>query len=115
MAPGFAHPTEAELARLFDEHGIRWDYEPRTFVLELDPDGAVREGFTPDFYLPDRGLYIELTVMRQALAARKSRKARRTRELYGVTVEIMFRRGVLRLARRWQLPALHRAAQQKAA
>jgi hypothetical protein len=83
-------------------------------VLERDPDGAVREAFTPDFYLPDQGLYIELTAMRQALAARKSRKARRTRELYGVTVEIMFRR-VLRLARRWQLPALHRAAQPKAA
>ena len=46
----FAHPTERELARVFDEHGIRWEYEPRTFVLSRNPDGSVREAFTPDFY-----------------------------------------------------------------
>jgi len=26
----FAHPIERELARVFDEHGIAWEYEPRT-------------------------------------------------------------------------------------
>jgi hypothetical protein len=43
----FAHPVERELARLFDEHHVRWMYEPHTFVLESDPDGTVREAFTP--------------------------------------------------------------------
>jgi hypothetical protein len=50
----FAHPAERELARVFDEHGIRWEYEPRTFVLSRNPDGSVREAFTPDFYLPEQ-------------------------------------------------------------
>jgi len=32
----FAHPSEAEYARLLDEHGIPWEYEPHTFLLETD-------------------------------------------------------------------------------
>ena len=112
--PLFAHPTERELARVFDDHGIRWTYEPRTFVLSRNPDGSVKAAFTPDFFLPEQGVYIELTVMRQALTSRKQRKARQVRELYGVPVEIMFRRDVLRLARRWQLERLRRAVQDRA-
>lgn len=111
----FAHPTERELARVFDEHGIRWEYEPRTFVLERNPDGSVREAFTPGFYLPEQDVYIELTMARQPLTTRKRRKARRVRELYGVPVEIMFRGDVLRLSRRWQLDRLRHAALKKAA
>jgi hypoxanthine phosphoribosyltransferase len=111
----FAHPAERELARVFDEHGVRWEYEPRTFVLSRNPDGSVKEAFTPDFFLPGHGLYIELTVMRQPLTSRKSRKARRVGELYGVPVEIMFRRDVLRLSHRWQLHRLQHAALRKAA
>ena len=107
----FAHPVERELARVFDEHGIRWLYEPHTFVLERAPDGSVREAFTPDFFLPELGLYVECTVMRQALTNRKRRKARKARATRGVTVEILFRRDFERLARRWKLPALERAAQ----
>lgn len=105
----FAHPVERELARVFDEHGIRWLYEPHTFVLERAPDGSVREAFTPDFFLPDLGLYVECTVMRQALTNRKRRKALKARATRGVTVEILFRRDFERLARRWKLPALERA------
>jgi hypothetical protein len=59
--------VERELARVFDAHGVRWLYEPHTLVLEHDPDGMVREAFTPDFYLPDLGLYVECTVARQRL------------------------------------------------
>ena len=76
----FAHPAEQELARLFDEHGIDWLYEPQAFVLERDPDGAVRQAFTPDFYLPDLDLYIECTVMSQMLTARKRENMGKTRE-----------------------------------
>ena len=111
----FAHPAERELARVFDEHGICWEYEPCTFVLSRNPDGSVKEAFTPDFFLPGQGVYIELTVMRQPLTSRKSRKARRVGELYGVPVEIMFRRDVLRLCHRWQLHRLRHAALRKVA
>ncbi len=110
MAVDFAHPVEQALARVFDEHGIAWEYEPHTFVLERDERGNVREGFTPDFFLPDLGVYIECTVMRQALTRRKRRKARKTQERTGAIVEIVFRRDFDRLARRWGMPALRIAS-----
>ena len=90
--PPFAHPVEHELARLFDAHGVRWLYEPHTFVLEQDPDGTVREAFTPDFYLPDLGLYVECTVARQRLTNRKRQKVRKVRARNGVRVEVLFGR-----------------------
>jgi hypothetical protein len=106
----FAHPIERELARLFDEHAVRWLHEPHTFVLESDPDGTVREAFTPDFYLPDLGIYVECTVMRQSLTRRKRRKVRKTLEQEGVRVEVLFRRDLARLAERWSLAELAAAA-----
>ena len=103
---------EEELARLFDEHGVVWEYEPHTFVLDYDEHGNVVEAFTPDFFLPELGVYVECTVMRQALTSRKRRKARRLRELTGIRVEILFRRDFERLARTWGLGRLGAAARQ---
>ena len=40
------------------------------------------ESFTPDFYLPEFDLYVELTTMKQSLVTRKNRKVRLLRELY---------------------------------
>lgn len=110
MADLFAHPVERELARVFDEHGVRWEYEPHTFVLERNSDGHVTEAFTPDFFLPDLGIYVECTVMRQALTSRKRRKARKVRQRSGVVVAILFRRDFVRLANRWKLSGLAAAA-----
>lgn len=78
----FAHPAEEEFARLLDYYGVRWEYEPREFVLERDGEGRPTRSFTPDFYLPDQDLYIELTTMSARLAYRKTRKVRRLQELY---------------------------------
>jgi hypothetical protein len=39
----FAHPVERELARVFDDHGVRREYEPHTFVLERHADGSVQQ------------------------------------------------------------------------
>lgn len=89
MATRFAHPVEGELARIFDELGIAWEYEPTTFVLERDPDGTVREAFTPDFYLPEQEMYVECTTMRQKLTAPKNRKLRKLRE-QGVLVTVLY-------------------------
>ena len=113
MEAAFAHPVEAELAELFDQHGVTWSYEPHTFVLERDADGGVVEAFTPDFFLPDLGIYVECTVMKQSLASRKRRKVRRASELAGVTVQILFRRDFERLATRWCLPRLSRAVRSR--
>ena len=94
----FAHPAEAELARILTFYRVRWLYEPTSFVLRRDPDGRPIESFTPDFFLPDHRLYIELTTMRQALVTRKNRKLRQLREQFpGVTIKLLYRRDVERL------------------
>lgn len=78
----FAHPSEAEIARLLDYYGIHWEYEPRTFVLERDVDGQPVVSFAPDFYLPDYDLYLEITTIKPSLINRKNRKIRMLREAY---------------------------------
>lgn len=80
--PGFVHPSEAEFARVLDFYRIRWHYEPRSFPLAWDQAGHVTEAFTPDFYLPDLDLYLELTTLKQSLVTDKNRKIRKFRELY---------------------------------
>jgi hypoxanthine phosphoribosyltransferase len=92
--PRFAHPVEEALARAFDELGIVWRYEPRTFPLEWR-DGVVVEA---------------CTVTKQRLATRKNRKYRKLRNRFGVVAEIMYRRDFIRLGRRHGLPELERAA-----
>ena len=78
----FAHPSEEEIARLLDFYGVRWEYEPATFPLEWDPEGRPTRSFTPDFFLPDYSLYLEVTTLRPALINRKNRKIRQFREMY---------------------------------
>jgi hypothetical protein len=104
MPPRFANDTERELSRLLDYHGIAWQYEPHTFVLEAGPGGEVRLAFTPDFYLPDQDLYLEVTVMKQSLVTRKNRKLRRLRQLYPeVRVKLFYERDFERIAARYGL------------
>jgi hypothetical protein len=78
----FSHTIEAEFARILDYYGVPWEYEPRTFPLEWDEEGKVAVAFTPDFYLPDEDLFVELTTMRPKLVTKKNRKLRRMNELY---------------------------------
>lgn len=80
--PVFSHSIEGEFARILDYYGIPWVYEPRSFALEWDGAGKVAVAFTPDFYLPEQDLYVELTTMRPKLVTKKNRKLRRMNELY---------------------------------
>jgi hypoxanthine phosphoribosyltransferase len=102
--PRFANRAELECAKLLDFYGVPWDYEPRTFVLETGEDGRITEAFTPDFYLPEQDLYLEITVMKQTLVTRKNRKLRKLRERYPeVNAKLFYRRDVERLAERLRL------------
>lgn len=92
----FAHPAEAEFAHILNFYGIRWEYEPRTFELEWDDEGRVTEAFSPDFYLPDQDLYVELTTLRPELTTRKNRKLRRMEEIYPDVKIKLFKRRDLR-------------------
>ena len=76
----FAHPSERDFARVLDFYGVEWRYEPRTFVLSENADGHPTEAFSPDFYLPDLDLYIELTTLKQRLVTKKNRKIRELRQ-----------------------------------
>jgi hypothetical protein len=102
--PRFASAAELECAKVLDYYGVPWEYEPRTFVLEQDADGRVTEAFTPDFYLPDQELYVEITVMKQSLVTRKNRKLRKLRERYPeVRIKLFYRRDLERLAQHFHL------------
>jgi len=100
----FAHASERQFARLLDFYQIEWEYEPRSFDLERDRSGNVIQQFTPDFYLPDWDLYIEITTMNQKLVTKKNRKVRRLQELYPeVNCKIFYQRDYLSLVTKYGL------------
>jgi hypothetical protein len=89
----FAHASEAEMARILDFYAVRWEYEPHTFAILWNLDGEVVESFSPDFFLPDLDLYLEMTTLRQKLVRKKNRKLRRLRELYpSVNIKLFYAR-----------------------
>ena len=93
----FGHPSEEEFAKLLDFYRIEWLHEPRSFPLAWQ-DGKVVEMFTPDFYLPELDLYIELTTLKQSLITEKNRKLRRLRELYSdINIKLLNKNDYLRL------------------
>ena len=102
--PRFANDAELECAKVLEFYGVPWAYEPRTFVLEQDEEGRVLEAFTPDFYLPEQDLFLEITVMKQRLVTRKNRKLRKLRALYpGIQIKLFYKRDIERLAQRYRL------------
>jgi hypoxanthine phosphoribosyltransferase len=94
--PSFAHPAEEEFAKILDFYNIDWEYEPRTFALEWDEQGNVTMAFSPDFYLPEQDLYIELTTLRPSLSTKKNYKQRRMAELYPEINLILLKRKDIR-------------------
>jgi len=91
--PPFAHASEAEFARILDFYQVRWEYEPHVFPILWNLDGLVVESFSPDFWLPDLELYIEMTTLKQSLVRKKNRKLRRLRELYpAVRIKLFYGR-----------------------
>lgn len=78
----FAHRSEQEFARLLDFYDIKWLYEPESFDIAWDKKGNPVSKFTPDFYLPEYDLFIEITTLNQKLVTKKNRKIRRLNELY---------------------------------
>ncbi|MFL5767187.1 MAG: hypothetical protein ACJ758_05000 [Actinomycetota bacterium] len=103
----FAHHSERQFARLLDFYQIEWEYEPTSFDLEWDNEGNVVQKFTPDFYLPQYELYIEITTLNQKLVTKKNRKIRRLRERYPeVNCKIFYQRDYLSLVTKYGLEGL---------
>src|SRR3989304_8159427 len=88
-----SHPSERECAKILDFYQISWEYEPTTFPIDWDRKGRIIQSFTPDFYLPDQDVYIELTTMSQKLVTKKNRKVRRLREIYPhINIKIFYQK-----------------------
>ncbi len=102
----FAHRAEADFAELLNFYRIPWLYEPTSFAIVWEGD-AVLEMFTPDFYLPDQDLYVELTTMKQSLVTKKNRKVRLLRELYPeLHIKLLYRRDYQQLVAQYGYGAL---------
>jgi cytidylate kinase len=90
---GFVHPSEEVFANLLDFYRVAWEYEPRSFPIQWDKDGRVLEAFTPDFYLPEFDLYVELTTMKQSLVTKKNRKVKLLRAVYPhVNIQVFYQK-----------------------
>lgn len=93
----FGHPSEEEFARLLDFYQVEWLYEPRSFPLSSE-NGRITEMFTPDFYLPEINLFLELTTARQSLITEKNHKLRKLKELYpDINVRLLNKSDYLKL------------------
>lgn len=93
----FAHPSEEDFAKLLDFYCIEWLYEPRSFALRWEGD-RIAEMFTPDFYLPELDIYVELTTLKQSLITEKNRKLRQLREIYPeVNIRLLTKSDFLKL------------------
>ncbi len=106
----FAHSSERVCAEILNYYGIKWEYEPRTFPLAWDKKGKVVLSFTPDFYLPEFDLYIELTTMNQRLVTKKNRKVKLLRKLYPeVNIKIFYQKDFKKLLLKYGLQKKHSA------
>jgi hypothetical protein len=102
----FANDSEQEFARILDFYKIRWDYEPTTFPIAWDEEGYVRESFTPDFFLPDYGVFIELTTMKQSLVTKKNRKVRLFEQHYSdMPIKLFYGKDYKALLAKFGIPA----------
>jgi hypoxanthine phosphoribosyltransferase len=105
--PAFAHASEAEMARILDFYDVRWEYEPHTFPIMWNLEGEVVESFSPDFWLPDLDLYLEMTTLRQKLVRKKNRKLRRVLELYpDLNVKLFYARDFRQIMLKYGMLAL---------
>ena len=79
--------------KILDFYRIRWEYEPRTFVLSFDKKDNPEISFTPDFYLPNLNLYIELTTLNQKLVTKKNYKIKKLKELYpDINIKLFYKK-----------------------
>lgn len=102
----FAHSSEGEITGVLDYYGVKWLYEPRSFPLRWDGDRIV-EMFTPDLYLTELDMYLELTTMKQSLVTEKNRKLRHIRELYPeINIRLLYRRDIHRMLAKYGIGPL---------
>jgi cytidylate kinase len=89
----FANQSEQIFANLLDFYRIAWEYEPKSFPVQWDKDGKPLEAFTPDFYLPEFDLFVELTTMKQSHVTKKNRKVKLLRVIYPhINIQVFYQK-----------------------
>jgi hypothetical protein len=81
---GYAHEYEEQFAAILDTLEIEYEYEPTTFVIKANAAGEIKTGFTPDFFLPEFNIYVEITAMHGNNCNKKNGKIRAIKELYDI-------------------------------
>lgn len=54
----FRSAWEANIARYYNFIGVKWEFEPKTFIFHNITRGSV--SYTPDFYLPEEDKWVEV-------------------------------------------------------
>lgn len=54
----FRSSWEANIARYYNFIGVKWEFEPKTFIFHNITRGSV--SYTPDFYLPEEDKWVEV-------------------------------------------------------
>lgn len=102
----FVNESEQIFANLLDFYRIAWEYEPRSFPIQWDREGKPLESFTPDFYLPELDLYVEITTMKQANVTRKNRKVKLLKTIYPqINIQVFYQRDFHNLIFKYGLAA----------
>lgn len=103
----FAHESERLFAQILTMYGISWTYEPVEFPLAWNDRGTPVRAFRPDFYLPERRMFIEMTVLEQRLVTKKNQKIRLFRSLYPeIELMVVYQRDFVGLLERHRLGSL---------
>jgi bifunctional protein TilS/HprT len=104
VSAGLVNESEREFGAILDFYQIAWQYEPHSFPVAWDSEGRPTSYFSPDFYLTDLDIYIELTTLKQSLVTKKNRKVRLLRELYpDVQIKLLYARDFHSLMRKYGL------------
>jgi len=102
----FAHDLEEKFAEILESFEIEYAYEPKTFALKTNGNGEIKRGFTPDFYLPELDMYVEITAMNGSSCNKKRRKIEGIEELYGVRTILFHRKRIEDIIKKYKSNAL---------
>ncbi len=74
-----------------DNINILWEYETQTFPIIIDNK---KTSYTPDFYLPETDMFIEI---KGWMRTRDQKKINKTVEQYNINLIILYRKDLIEL------------------
>lgn len=83
----FRSSLEADYARYCRHVGIDFQYEPKTFSVEVDGTNA---SYTPDFFHPQTHEYVELKAGRKDHAFEKNLRALEVLKAAGLNIRVVY-------------------------